>query len=173
MRIILIPLIDFPIPFAEINSIFPYKLDLSISDRKTAELIKKKLEKGNYSNAVEILRELSKIVSEKDHYLILTDKEIRYGNKTILGLSEFKGNSIVSIYLIKNESNLQKEEEAIKVILHEIGHGIGLKHCKVKECIMSRLETIEDLRRQRLDFCNDCKNKTKKLKNNVNANKLK
>lgn len=70
-----------------------------------------------------------------------------------------EGNSIISLYLFQKDVDVSEEEDAIKIIMHELGHGFGLKHCRVKNCIMSRLENIDDLKEQRTEFCENCKKK--------------
>lgn len=169
IHIKLIPLIDFQLPFIEIKDALP-EAKLSVAEKDVGDFLIQEISKESI-NAVSLLKALSSYLrskheknklGRKELYVIITDKKVIYRGKPVLGLSEFNGNSIVSTYLIQKEIDMDKEDEVVKVILHEIGHGLGLKHCKTKECIMSRLEDVEDLRRQRLDFCNDCKSKIKK-----------
>ncbi|MEM3408405.1 MAG: matrixin family metalloprotease [Candidatus Micrarchaeia archaeon] len=167
MKVKIIPLIDFPLPFNEIKEPFTIKFDLETADKESIDFIQNEISKSQLF-AKDILYSFSKYLESKGklskevRYVIITNKKLIYRKKSILGLSELGGNSIVSLYLIQKEPDIDQEEEAIKVILHELGHGFGLGHCRVKGCIMSKLESIEDLRKQRLEFCNACK---KKLEN--------
>ncbi|MEM3455514.1 MAG: matrixin family metalloprotease [Candidatus Micrarchaeia archaeon] len=164
MKIKIIPLIDFPLPFNKIKEPFTIELELNVADKKSIDFIQNEISKSPLF-AKDILYSFSKYLESKGklskevRYVIITNKKLTYRKKSILGLSELGGNSIVSLYLIQKEPDMDQEEEAIKVILHELGHGLGLVHCRVKGCIMSKLESIEDLREQRLEFCNLCKKK--------------
>ncbi len=169
MKIKLIPLIDNPIPFNQITEIFPIKIKLEVAKKDDADFIQKISEKD--SSAKNILQSFSnhlksKERSFKDRYIIILDKQISYRNKTILGLSELEGNSIVSLCLLQKDADVS-EEDAIKIILHELGHGFGLKHCRVKNCIMSKLEKRDDLKRQRNEFCEKCKKKIETYKTKI------
>lgn len=53
--------------------------------------------------------------------------------ESLVGLTAESNISIVSTYSI-NKKHLSKAGAGIS--LHEIGHGLGLKHCKVKSCLM-------------------------------------
>ncbi|MEM3369922.1 MAG: matrixin family metalloprotease [Candidatus Micrarchaeia archaeon] len=167
MKIKIIPLIDFPLPFNKIKEPFTIELELNVADKESIDFIQNEISKSQLF-AKDILYSFSKYLESKGklskevRYVIITDKKLIYRKKSILGLSELGGNSIVSLYLIQKEPDMDQEEEAIKVILHELGHGLGLGHCRVKGCIMSKLESIEDLRNQRFEFCNVCKKKLDK-----------
>lgn len=53
----------------------------------------------------------------------------------IMGLGYMPGNAcIISSYRIRNKSNVYK------VAIHELGHTLGLPHCKNKECYMRDAE---------------------------------
>jgi hypothetical protein len=51
----------------------------------------------------------------------------------MLGLTPERNISIVSTYNIDKK---HLSEVGVGISLHEIGHGFGLKHCKVKGCLM-------------------------------------
>jgi archaemetzincin len=81
--------------------------------------------------------------------------------KNVLGLSYTPGNTcVVSDHnLFINDWTLGRSR-VLKVIIHEIGHNLGLAHCKYPYCIMSenngyigRLDAIVT------DYCPACKRK--------------
>jgi murein DD-endopeptidase MepM/ murein hydrolase activator NlpD len=73
----------------------------------------------------------------------------------ILGLSYLgKLNSVSSVHRIKSDkSNLLS-----KVAIHEVGHGLGLPHCKSSDpCLMKdAMGKIATIKQQPKKFCNDC-----------------
>lgn len=171
VRIKIIDLSEITIPIFGIKDIFPIKLKIKPVEKEITALIAKNIEEKEKGN--EILSTLRDVIKRKknennnERYLLFIDKKIRYRNKEIFGISEFNGNSLVSTYLLYNktdkekaeENDQNKEEDVIKVIAHEIGHGIGLNHCKTKGCIMQKIDKIEDLESQREELCNSCKEK--------------
>jgi len=47
-------------------------------------------------------------------------------------------------------------ERFIKVIIHELGHTFGLKHCHAPRCIMISSTYVEDLDQKDQSFCPEC-----------------
>lgn len=70
----------------------------------------------------------------------------------IFGLSELPGNvSIISTFRLKGN-----KENLYKLAIHEIGHALGLPHCKTKNCIMQDAEGKNTMSEEK-DFCVKCK----------------
>lgn len=88
----------------------------------------------------------------------------------IFGQAIYKGNSgIASLYRLRNEQyGLDADNELLanrfrKVILHELGHAFGLKHCYVPNCVMRSSTYVEDIDQKQMHFCIHCKNELKVL----------
>jgi archaemetzincin len=47
-------------------------------------------------------------------------------------------------------------ERALKEAVHEIGHLLGLTHCKNLSCVMFFSNAIKDTDRKGVEFCDDC-----------------
>jgi len=84
----------------------------------------------------------------------------------IFGQAVLGGNyAIVSYYRLRNELyGLEKNDELLrerfsKVIVHELGHTFGLKHCTNPVCVMRSSTYVEDLDQKELEFCLSCKEK--------------
>ena len=57
----------------------------------------------------------------------------------------------------KTDYNLYVERIA-KEIVHEIGHLLGLRHCRNYRCVMSFSNSITDVDRKTRYYCRECKN---------------
>ncbi len=72
----------------------------------------------------------------------------------VMGLGYRPGNScVVSSFRINKKKRL---EQLYKVVVHEIGHTEGLKHCPEKTCLMRDAEGENPLDEEK-DFCQRCK----------------
>ena len=89
----------------------------------------------------------------------------------IFGQSVLNGSTgIVSLYRLRNELyGLEQDDRLLterfrKVIIHELGHSLGLIHCLNPICIMRSSTYVEDLDQKKLEFCNKC---TKELDDRI------
>lgn len=48
------------------------------------------------------------------------------------------------------------QERALKEAVHEIGHALGLEHCKNPSCVMFFSLSIKDTDKKGVKFCDDC-----------------
>jgi archaemetzincin len=99
--------------------------------------------------------------------LLLTNVDIAHFNKVknikeygIIGLGYEPGHTcVVSTFRIKKTSDKKFTERLNKVVLHEIGHNLGLPHCKYdKKCLMNDANgTVKQIDREKIWLCNNCK----------------
>ncbi|MEM5877982.1 MAG: archaemetzincin family Zn-dependent metalloprotease [Candidatus Aenigmatarchaeota archaeon] len=109
-----------------------------------------------------ILNELEKNFDDK--VLAITNYDI-YTQRLnyIFGLAKVKSKSaIVSIarldpkfYKQPGDIELLKER-LLKECIHEIGHVLGLQHCKEKGCVMNPSNNTRDIDNKNFDFCHMC-----------------
>jgi archaemetzincin len=96
--------------------------------------------------------------------LILTEMDLFVPVLThIYGEAELNGRySIVSVCRLYEEfytsesNHLLLIERSYKEIIHELGHNIGLKHCKDWTCVMHSSSGIEEVDIKGSIFCEDC-----------------
>jgi len=81
----------------------------------------------------------------------------------IFGQAIFKGSAgVVSVYRLRNEQyGLTTDYDLLflrfkKVIMHELGHLYGLKHCYIPNCVMRSSTYVEDIDQKRAHFCSNC-----------------
>lgn len=96
--------------------------------------------------------------------LIITDMDLFVPVLThIYGEAELNGRfSIVSVCRLHEEFYTSESnpklllERSYKEIIHEIGHNVGLKHCKDWKCVMHSSSGIEEVDIKGNLFCKDC-----------------
>jgi archaemetzincin len=107
-----------------------------------------------------------------NNLLIITEKDIcHYENDDnpewgIFGLGLRPGKTcIISTFRLKRNVSKQKTLERLeKVVLHEIGHNLGLAHCtNNNECMMNDANgTIKQVDNEKVWFCAKCMKQIKK-----------
>lgn len=107
----------------------------------------------------------------KDHELTIgiTNKDISTKDEIhddwgVFGLGFLGGPScVVSDFRLKKSAKDKKhlQERLVKVVLHELGHTLGLPHCTAdKKCLMRDAEgTIKSVDEEERYLCEGCKNK--------------
>jgi archaemetzincin len=96
--------------------------------------------------------------------LIITDMDLFVPVLThIYGEAELEGRfSIVSVCRLHEEFYTSESnytlllERSYKEIIHELGHNIGLKHCKDWRCVMHSSSGIEEVDIKGSIFCEEC-----------------
>ena len=122
-------------------------------------------------NADSILLLLSKMPNDTlveiagiTHQPLFTIKEaqpVAYFDQHIFGLGYQPGNTcVVSDFKFKTADTMVYNRRMANVLLHEIGHNIGLSHCPDDKCIMSKnngdIMTLDNCGN---DYCSSCRKK--------------
>ena len=78
-----------------------------------------------------------------------------------LGLQPGKICVVSTFRLKKNVSNTKFQQRLIKVVLHEVGHNLGLNHCdNDKKCLMNDAKgTSKQVDNEKVWICNKCSQK--------------
>jgi len=140
------------------------------------------LTKGERYSADSILRWLSRRKSDSVSILLgLTEKDIYIANKDeqgkikepaskyavwgILGLGYQPGDAcVISDARFRNTDSGKYDHRLRAIVLHEIGHNIGLPHCTNVQCIMNDAkEHISTVDNGENDLCQSCRDKLAQL----------
>lgn len=121
-------------------------------------------------DAAKIIDILSKnkeaVFIEKDMPTLgITEDDIYYDGKNfVFGIEEPQtGCLLVSIARLKPEFYKERpnafvlKDRAVKEVMHEIGHNIGLDHCIHPFCVMSFSPSARDVDAKQKDFCKGCR----------------
>ena len=160
----------------EITTYFGFKV--IIYDRVFIPAAFKNYEKGLRYSADSIINYLNKIkpdsvaiiagITEQDIYTTKKDEngrikapESKYAVWGIFGLGYMPGTSnIISLRRLHNIDESIYHARIIKIMLHEIGHNLGLAHCSNKKCFMTdAVESIATIDNESLNLCSKCKDK--------------
>lgn len=100
-----------------------------------------------------------------DKNIGITSRDIFYGNRNyVFGLAYLGGKGcIVSTYRLKKDTfgkEVKKQKVLNRVrkeVIHELGHTLGLEHCKDERCVMSFSPTVNEVDEKRENRCKRCK----------------
>lgn len=83
----------------------------------------------------------------------------KYTDWGVMGLGFCPGKScIISTFRLHHKNPNVRLERLTKVTIHELGHNLGLPHCKNKKCVMTdAVESIATIDRESLSLCEDCR----------------
>ncbi|MFD2914725.1 matrixin family metalloprotease [Psychroserpens luteus] len=87
--------------------------------------------------------------------------ESKYSDWGIFGLGYKPGKScVVSTFRIKNVEASLFKSRLQKISVHEIGHNMGLDHCKTEKCVMQdAVESINTVDVANFELCPNCHHK--------------
>jgi len=121
----------------------------------------------NAEKVMELLSKASavKFIDKNIPTLLITDADLYYGGLNfVFGLEDaIKSSAIVSIARLRPEFYDQRpnpivlRDRAVKEVIHEIGHYLGLGHCHHNWCVMSFSPSVKDVDVKKKYFCNECK----------------
>lgn len=112
----------------------------------------------NRYKADSIIKELSKVTTNTQITIGLTTKDIsttknNFVDWGVMGLGYQPGSaSVVSSYRIRSSM----KESIYKLVLHELGHNYGLRHCENNNCYMRDAKGRNYLN-QEVGYCKTCK----------------
>jgi archaemetzincin len=83
--------------------------------------------------------------------------------KFVFGLAQMAGQcAVISIHRLRPQFyDLPPDPDILlarveKTVLHELGHSLGLTHCRDRRCVMYSSTRIEDTDFKRSDYCPTC-----------------
>jgi archaemetzincin len=126
----------------------------------------------NQYDAGVMLKELAPMVSHYADKALFITRDDLFGSQFqfIFGMAKGK-NCIVSLARldprfygpVRNPSgaNALFKERIHKEVLHELGHTLGLEHCRNRKCVMAFSGSFEGIDRKGKSFCGCCKQEIK------------
>jgi archaemetzincin len=99
--------------------------------------------------------------TKRDNLGNIKKPENKYKDWGIFGLGYKPGSScIISTYRVGSKNERFFIERIKKISIHELGHNLGLDHCRTTNCVMQdAVETIKTIDKVRVELCNECKKK--------------
>jgi archaemetzincin len=93
-----------------------------------------------------------------DAALGVTGVDIYAGNLNfVFGLAQSPGRAaLISLHRLRAGEAGRTRERAVKEVVHEYGHLLGLPHCPDPRCVMHFSNGLADTDRKRARFCGRC-----------------
>jgi archaemetzincin len=84
----------------------------------------------------------------------------------VFGEAEINGSrAVISTYRLKVNADMELLKiRTLKEAIHEIGHVLGLKHCKDRSCVMCFSNSVFDVDAKTLRYCKNCLSRLKIMK---------
>lgn len=121
----------------------------------------------NAETILDSIRDISevKFIDPSIPSLVITEADLYYsGLNFVFGLEyPSKSCAIVSLARLRPEFYDEKpnknllETRAVKEVLHELGHYLGLDHCSNPTCVMSFSPSVFDVDKKQKNFCDNCR----------------
>jgi len=136
-----------------------YKISSSMDSPKYAFDEKR----GQYNSKL-ILKRLTELPHNSLKFLAITQVDLFVPIlKYVFGLAQVGGQcAIISTYRLHPQFYDQEPNQALlldrigKTALHELGHSLGLTHCRDRRCVMHSSTNIGETDFKRSDFCPTC-----------------
>jgi archaemetzincin len=123
------------------------------------------LEREQYS-CKRILQRLHRYCSPHSwRVLAVTEKDLFVPIlKYVFGAAQMEGRCVViSLHRLRPQFYGDEEDEQlllarlVKTAIHELGHSVGLAHCRRRTCVMYSSTRIDDTDAKMADFCPTCR----------------
>ncbi len=104
-------------------------------------------------------------VTKRDENGNIKTPESKYSDWGVFGFGYVENrSSIISTFRFKNDDQKIFFLRLQKIAMHELGHNLGLPHCKNKMCVMcDAAETIRTIDRVNKTLCKDCRAKIQQI----------
>jgi archaemetzincin len=91
--------------------------------------------------------------------LVLTDADIyEPGLSFTGGMAELGGRlALISLARLQSGDRSKLVTRAVKEALHEVGHNLGLEHCRDRNCVMFLSRSVADSDLKKAAFCPKCR----------------
>ncbi len=138
-------------------------LGFEVKTRKGAHEIPEAEERNGQMDAHGFLPALERVKEESGEELVLgvTERDLYVPELNfVFGLaSPLEGVGVVSTARLEEKGEKKYLERAVKEVVHEAGHLLGLEHCHNEECVMHFSNSLAETDRKGREFCRGCKGK--------------